>query len=607
MRAPFLLAVLLLPPAMVVAAALVLRGHVALELPPPLDDEARAAAVAVFRSRVLARPDHPQLERPLAGPAIASVWSRGERVKRVEGRGPTAADALVDAARQLGKVAPAARVQLDLVVAVGPIAEDGVARTFGLVPGLDGLGMAVDGKEILVGADELAQGRVLLARRPFPVMDFNAGLDASRADWLLGRRAGLRAAELARAGRRSFRFRADSFIERPRVDRGRPPLRLVRGLPDGPPVTRATLREGALAAARFLARHLADNGRFIYELDLATGRGSDPTDLARYSLPRHAGSTYFLAQVYATTRAPELLPPLERALRTLVELAHAGGCAGTTEMGEPYLCVVDRGAGVARLGSTALAVVALAEHRLATGDARHDETHRRLVAFLLDQQKPGGEFVHLFDVNARRKDLETRLLYFDGEAALALARSHAVLGDPRALAATERALDNLVGFYDFFAGQFVFNEEHWTCIAAEAAWPHLRHDRYREFCSDYGAFLRRMIFEPEDGPDVAGGYGVTPFFVPGNTPTASRTEAMISAYLLTRHHGRPDERIRAQVLGAVGYLLRQQLREDNAFWSRAAFPLGAIPASAIDPTVRIDFLQHAGSAMLRASELAEAE
>jgi hypothetical protein len=96
---------------------------------------------------------------------------------------------------------------------------------------------------------------------------------------------------------------------------------------------------------------------------------------------------------------------------------------------------------------------------------------------------------------------------------------------------------------------------------------------------------------------------VTPFFAPYNTPCGSRSEAMISAYQLTRHHGKPDERIRLQNLAAMSYLLRQMITEDSAFFTPAVDAIGAIPASAIDRNVRIDFIQHGGSAMLRAVDL----
>ena len=68
---------------------------------------------------------------------------------------------------------------------------------------------------------------------------------------------------------------------------------------------------------------------------------------------------------------------------------------------------------------------------------------------------------------------------------------------------------------------------------------------------------------------------------------------------------RTDERIRRQVLAAMAYLMRQQVREETDFFTPAQDPVGALSSSSIDKLVRIDFVQHACSAMLRASELVE--
>ena len=79
---------------------------------------------------------------------------------------------------------------------------------------------------------------------------------------------------------------------------------------------------------------------------------------------------------------------------------------------------------------------------------------------------------------------------------------------------------------------------------------------------------------------------------------------MISAYLLGRHHNKPNEEIRQQVIAAMQYALGQQIREDSA-WGVAerANAIGGLPGSPISRTVRIDYVQHVCSAMLRTAEL----
>jgi hypothetical protein len=176
--------------------------------------------------------------------------------------------------------------------------------------------------------------------------------------------------------------------------------------------------------------------------------------------------------------------------------------------------------------------------------------------------------------------------------------------EPYALAA-RRGLDWLVDWYDFFLGGFFYGEEHWTCITAEALWPYAQDDRYRDFCDGYGAFLRDQQTEVGDLPDsddLAGAYEMTAFVPPYNTPAGSRTEAMVSAYELDRDHGDDGAAILGQIRAALSYALGQQLRPDSDF-AAVGEADGGIPASPVDRTVRIDYVQHVCSAMLRASEI----
>jgi hypothetical protein len=616
--------VALLPSLILCAGATWVGSRYRIEPPATLSPAARAAAMAPLRATVNggppARPRHEELDRSLpdGGPVVVSVWLEGIRGVRVEGRGATVADALEAAGRALSESEPladladerrkAARIQVDVVVGRAPLLTDfAVLDLLALHPGREGLGAITAGpQEHLLLPDEMVQSKLLVTRRPIPaVPDLRLGIDLKRASARLARESGMSLAAWEGIGRTWFRFRTESFVEPPG---GGLPLPLDRGLPPGPALTAQNLRAAAIDGARYLVRHLADNGRYIYEVDLASGRATDPKRPRPYSLPRHAGTTYFLAEMYRLTGEKFLLEPVERAFGHFADLVAEGGCTGKTPGGAAFACVHQREDRMASLGSTALAVVALCEYKRATRSDRFDALTRQLAEWLLFMQRPDGTFSHLYDVKRGKRDEEAQLLYYSGEAALALARMHAVYGDARYLKATESALDQLIAWYDFFAGGFFYGEEHWTCIASEAAWPALRHDRYREFCDGYGAFLQRqqMLADDygEDQADLEGTFGVTPFLVPNNTPVGSRNEAMISSYLLGRYHGRPSEPLRQLILRSMRYALRQQVRPDNGFWTRAsAEGMGAFTGSPIDPVVRIDYVQHIGSALMRSVPL----
>src|SRR5206468_12715366 len=117
----------------------------------------------------------------------------------------------------------------------------------------------------------------------------------------------------------------------------------------------------------------------------------------------------------------------------------------------------------------------------ATGDARYLPVARKLTAWLRWMQREDGSFRHLYDPITKQPDDKAQLLYYSGEATLALARMYAITGEAAYARAAEQALDWLVDWYDFFMGGFFYGEEHWTCIAAEAAYPAVQQGRYVDF------------------------------------------------------------------------------------------------------------------------------
>ena len=236
------------------------------------------------------------------------------------------------------------------------------------------------------------------------------------------------------------------------------------------------------------------------------------------------------------------------------------------DSGARYACVIDRGHRVADLGSTALTVVALVEYWRATDDRRYQDLAIELAEWVLYMQRDNGSFAHRYDVKAKTIDQEAHLLYYSGEAALALARMHTMTGDQRYIDAAEKALDDQIGLYDFFIGGFFYGEDHWTCIAAEAAYPAVKKRQYFDFCADYAEFLRTHQLAEGDFPsqgDLAGSYMFTPFAMPANTPVGSRSEAMISTYLLGRQHGVDDRELYRQIMAAMRFALGQQIRPEQ--------------------------------------------
>ena len=282
-------------------------------------------------------------------------------------------------------------------------------------------------------------------------------------------------------------------------------------------------------------------------------------------------------------------------------------------------CVGTRGDEQVDLGSASLTLVAIAEYQRATGDARYESWARRLANFILSMQKPNGDFSHLYAPAAARRDETTKLLYYSGEAVFGLAKLLAVPNlapDPRWAPALDRGLDYLTGEqYQHLAGQFFFLEDHWTCMAADFGWerlPDADRRRYARFCDQFTAFLRRTQFGPgeavvEAQPDFAGAYGFSPFLPPHATPVGSRLETTLSAYNMDRRLNLPPSvtnATREQILAGARFLLAHQIRDDAAWlMPNPEAARGGLLMSDVARYVRIDFVQHSCSAMLRAADL----
>ncbi len=607
------------PSAVFVSAAAIAYSAYRIDPPARLDAAARAAVMEPLRAALRGQ-EAPCSARGAGDTVGVTVWIDGHQLARADGRGSDLCEATLAAAKavrgnaQLRAIGPdvveRARIQADVITGHAPLgsgqwlvdslALPGVGDALAINAGIEGVGADLDGRQVLVLPHELVATKLLATSTPSQqIPDFAMGVDHVRLASVIAARARVRVIP----ARSLFRFRSDAFVEPPAGTADRTPLQLTRGIPPVPPLSAQALRDAALLGGRYLVDHLQPNGRYVYEVDLATGSAPNP-GRPDYSMPRHAGTTYFLAELYRITKQPWLREPIERAFAQLAELLAAGHCGGTLPDGTAYDCVLDRGDQVAELGSTALAVVALAEYQRATGDTRYAPLAAKLAAFVVYMQRPDGSFRHRFDARTKTPIEHEMLLYYSGEASLALARMFVVTGDARYAQAAERGLDWLVSWYDFFLGGFFYGEEHWTCIAAEAIWPTVQKDSYRAFCDGYAEFLRAQqpeVGEHPDEDDLVGAYGFTPFVAPYNTPAGSRTEAMISAYLLDLHHHAPDERIRGQIRAALQYVLGQQIRPDSDF-SAAGNADGGIPASPTDRTVRIDYVQHVCSAMIRASE-----
>jgi hypothetical protein len=505
---------------------------------------------------------------PGTGTFVISDWNQGKRVARqvVSGQGIA----------ELQRTPPenGSFRTIDEIVDEGPL----LGRSqllFGasFSPGQDGMKAIFRGRTAILTPDDLLTKS---AYQP----EYSIG----RASLLLGvaRDAALTAiADELQVSR--FELLAEAQFRR---------LAFKRRSPASPPtreLTRENLDASIFAASQYLANQVKVDGSFRYEIDPFTNQ-----DMPGYSWPRHAGATWFLAQAAQHTHARRVGESAKLAAMYMIESASLR--CGTRR------CIGD--GNEPNVGSSALgllAIVELVETGLAPELAR---VATELADFIRSQQRPDGEFMHVFDI-AKGQPIDIQQAYYTGEAALALSHAHRITRDPRDLDAAERALAFLV-YRPFWAigMHYIWGTEHWTCQAMQDLWQRVPNPKALEFCMEWQSFNRSQTVREGDFAGVA---ATDPYVAVRFTPTASRMEAAVATLEAARLADLPAERVDELEQGlrrSLRLLLNVQFVPGPSHLMQSPLTMhGGFPGGSVDQRVRIDYPQHAGSALLHYRKL----
>ena len=556
----------------------------------PVSPQGREQAIQYLRQAIDQQP--PTSLRALRatptgeGPLVISVWLDGEVQKRVHVYGDTMASSLRIAGESLREWAQQeqippgqGRIKIDRISGVAPIiSEHPSIVALSVDPGRDGLRR---GLYQMVLPDDLVQAQLFGKTALVPgIKELRLGLDTQSAlDFIADSDLPLE------------RFRTESWIEFEGHS-----LAISRGNTldhhSGP----LAWREAAIAGGDFVLRQINPDGRFHYKY-FPTKDQHSPINKG-YSIPRHAGTVYALALLFEHTGEERFRRGAEQAISWLNK-QKLDNCGAAQRA-----CILENNA--ASLGSAALSLVGMLEYQRATQDQRYQDSIIALLEFLLFMQQEHGDSYHTYFPKEDRIDRQVRSMFYTEESALALIMAYKVLGDERYLEAAERALDFLTGpkYEDFFLGNFVFGADHWTCIAAEEAWPHLDDPSYLDFCLDYSSFFRKLQYEADAWPPgYQGHYGFGTLMVPQAPATAGFSEAIISTWLLAEHHGVEEAALTEQLDLGLDALSRDQIRPANAWlMPNPEAARGGIRRSLVEYEIRIDFTQHALSALIRGAE-----
>lgn len=383
-----------------------------------------------------------------------------------------------------------------------------------------------------------------------------------------------------------------------------------------PPVSAGNhkLTTEALAAAideatDYLGRQALPGGKFVYRIN------TDPhikLDKNSYNMLRHAGTMYALAQAWQ--RSPD------DAVRAMLikNGAYLRSQMGNLK-GRDNLTVVwsEDDSDEAKLGGAGLALVALTSLERIAPQSSEPETLEGLARFILFMQKEDGSFYSKYHDDGTGYDVSWNSLYYPGEAALGLVMMYEYDKNRLWLTHAQKALVYLA---ESRKGKQFVPADHWALIATGHLIAHLEPEEdadIRALLVEHALQISNFIIsnempEHEEGSLLAGSLGRSLGEI---TPTATRLEGLIAVRdLIKVDDPALAEKVDAAIEQGILFLLRSQVGEGTY---EGGFPraIRRITDSRTLPKnfnrrateIRIDYVQHALSALIGYEKMAEAE
>lgn len=234
-----------------------------------------------------------------------------------------------------------------------------------------------------------------------------------------------------------------------------------RRIMDG--ITAKVVKSVVSSGARFLISQLHPDGSFNY--------GYYPIYhklIPGYNILRHASTIWSLVCASEIVTDKNLQKSALSAIRYMIcQIAHLDG-------GIAYL--IEETAGEIKLGGNAVAIITLSQYMKVFGSDEYIPLCEELGRGILKMMKDDGSFVHVLDANTLALKEVYRTVYYDGEAAFALARLAGMTEQKGVwLEAARRAVDH------FIDGGYEQYRDHWVAYAVNELTMYEPERRYYEF------------------------------------------------------------------------------------------------------------------------------
>lgn len=361
-------------------------------------------------------------------------------------------------------------------------------------------------------------------------------------------------------------------------------IELYRGHRIFKTIDKDLIYRSAQQAGDYLVRVLDEQGRFDYRYRPLQNKFSQ-----QYNILRHAGSIYALLELYEATKKTSYLNASKRALQYLLQNVKPDINNPSTSA-----CVVEND--YIKLGGNALALLALTKFISLTGQKEHLDIACRLASWIKNAQDNSGKFIVFKQSYSTKEVSDFESEYYPGEAIYALASLYPISPNAAWINVAENAALYLINQSKKIPIKDLIHD-HWLLYGLTATYKLLPNPAFVKASERIVQSIIGAQIQEADYLDWNGGY----YNPPRTTPTSIRMEGLCAAYELAKMVGNRKlmNDITDCVIKGVRFILHAQYQPESAmYFKKSKYTYGAFRASIMIYEVRIDYVQHAISALL---------
>ncbi len=388
------------------------------------------------------------------------------------------------------------------------------------------------------------------------------------------------------------------------------PILFIPGCTDTTPVDIETVQTAASLSAKYLVKTVDNNGMFKYRINM----NPNVPVARRYNILRHAGTLYAMSTFYQFRPDSEMKAAIEHA-GSYLQSKFIHDVPGESDLlavwSMPEINQSDSPL-QAKLGGTGLGLVALTSiEKIHPGFTPLSDL-QALGRFIVFLQKEDGSFYSKFIPSAGGRSDKWVSLYYPGEAALGLIMLYEL--DP-----SDVWMNSAVKTLEFLAlsrkNSTNIPADHWALLATEKILSiNSKLPVSRELLINHAIQICNTILEEQvmdsDQPEYNGGFsrdGRT-------TPTSTRLEGLQAVLGFLPDEHKSKNRIKTAVIRGLNFLVQAQVTDGkySGAFPRAIGKINPVLPGAINfnyrsTEVRIDYVQHALSAMIQYIQLKNAK